>query len=133
MTRAPIIAEGTAIAATGGTFALHEWSPGPGDGPPLHVHYSDDEAWYVLEGTLRFGFSGRTVDVRAGTAVFVPAGVAHTFGNPGPNSVRYLTVATRRILDVVEALHALDKSAMDELAAVYRRYDSELVEYMPSR
>lgn len=39
-------------------FAIVEWSdPGTGDWEwiaPLHVHHSDDEAWYVLEGTLRF-------------------------------------------------------------------------------
>jgi mannose-6-phosphate isomerase-like protein (cupin superfamily) len=38
--------------AMGSSFVIHEWR---GSGPDyLHVHYEDDEAWYVLEGTLTF-------------------------------------------------------------------------------
>ena len=45
------------ILATGGSFDIYEWS---GSGPDyLHVHYSDDEAWHILEGTLTFKFSDR--------------------------------------------------------------------------
>ena len=39
----------------GASFVVAEWrDPGGGDDPPryhapLHVHHSDDEAWYVLE------------------------------------------------------------------------------------
>ena len=79
MTAEPIVAlaeQGQRVAADGGSFSIHEWS---GSGPPrLHLHHDDDEAWYVLEGSLRFRFSDRTVDVPAGGTVFVPAGVAHT-------------------------------------------------------
>jgi mannose-6-phosphate isomerase-like protein (cupin superfamily) len=41
-------------------LVLVEWSapPVPAGAPkyiaPLHVHHRDDEAWYVLEGALRF-------------------------------------------------------------------------------
>src|ERR1051325_783606 len=65
------------IAATGQSFEIHEWR---GSGPDyLHVHYSDDEAWHVLEGTLTFRFVDRQVEASAGTTVFVPAGVPHTY------------------------------------------------------
>jgi mannose-6-phosphate isomerase-like protein (cupin superfamily) len=48
--------------------------------PPaaLHVHFADDEAWVVREGTLRFRFANRTIDVGVGRTVFVRAGVPHT-------------------------------------------------------
>ena len=59
------------INATGQSFDIHEWS---GSGPDyLHVHYSDDEAWHILEGTLTFRFSDRIIEAPAGTTVFVPA------------------------------------------------------------
>ena len=36
----------------GTTLVVHEWTK---SGPSwLHVHRSDDEAWHVLEGALRF-------------------------------------------------------------------------------
>jgi mannose-6-phosphate isomerase-like protein (cupin superfamily) len=77
-THAPIVAGpgSGAIAAVGTSLVVHEWTE---SGPSyLHVHRSDDEAWHVLEGLLRFRFADREVDAPAGTTVFVPAGVAHT-------------------------------------------------------
>ena len=67
----------TPLAAAGMSYSVMEWR---GNGPAnLHIHHADDEAWHVLEGTLRFRFADREVDVPAGGTVFVPAGVPHTY------------------------------------------------------
>jgi mannose-6-phosphate isomerase-like protein (cupin superfamily) len=110
------------IAADGATFSIHEWR---GSGPPqLHVHHLDDEAWHVLEGTIDFRFAdGRRQNVGVGTTVFVPAGVAHTY--VATDDARYLIVLTPRLQDLIVELH---ESLPDELAAVYRKYESELLE-----
>ena len=93
-----------AIAAVGTSLVVHEWTE---SGPSyLHVHRSDDEAWHVLEGSLRFRFADREVDAPAGTTVFVPAGVAHTYRvstEPG----RYLIFLTPRIDRLIARLHGL--------------------------
>ena len=45
------------IAAVGKSLVVHEWA---GAGPSyMHIHRSDDEAWHVLEGSLRFRFADR--------------------------------------------------------------------------
>jgi mannose-6-phosphate isomerase-like protein (cupin superfamily) len=63
------------------SLVVREWTePGPSY---LHIHRADDEAWHVLEGSLRFRFIDGTVDAGAGTTVFVPAGLAHTYCTPG--------------------------------------------------
>jgi len=110
------------ISAMGGSFDIYEWS---GSGPEyLHVHYSDDEAWHVLEGTLTFKFRDRTAEVFAGTTVFVPAGVPHTYyESHGPT--RYLIILTPRLRDLISALHA---APFKEHPAILRRFDSEIVE-----
>ena len=41
---------------------------------PLHVHHEDDEAWYVLEGALRFRLGEETFEVGAGGGVLAPKG-----------------------------------------------------------
>jgi mannose-6-phosphate isomerase-like protein (cupin superfamily) len=121
----PVVAgPGDAINASGPTFSVREWEHGPNEGPRLHVHRSDDEAWQVLEGTLRFRFSDRTIDAGPGTTVFAAAGVAHTYGNPGPGPVRYLIISTPRVFALIEELHSADAD-FDEVA---RRYDSEVLE-----
>ncbi|GHO41950.1 cupin domain-containing protein [Ktedonospora formicarum] len=110
------------ISATGRTFDVHEWS---GSGPDyLHVHYADDEAWHILEGTLTFRFRDRTVEASAGTTVFVPAGVAHTyFEAAGPT--RYLIIMTPRLRKLIAALH---KAPLQEHKELMRHFASEVVE-----
>jgi mannose-6-phosphate isomerase-like protein (cupin superfamily) len=109
------------IAATGQSFEIHEWS---GSGPEyLHVHHSDDEAWHILEGTLTFRFSDRTIEAPAGTTVFVPAGVAHTFFEAaGPT--RYLMILTPRLRELIAALHG----TREEHKAIMHQFASEVVE-----
>ena len=110
------------IAADGVSFAIHEWK---GSGPPqLHVHHEDDEAWHVLEGGLRFRFADRTLDVNAGSTVFVPAGVAHTYVSL-PDA-RYLVILTPRLRELIAALSSTPDRSGDE--EIYRRYRSELLE-----
>lgn len=109
------------FSGAGPTFEIHEWAHGAMGGPPLHVHHHDDEAWHVLAGTLTFRFADRTEETPAGSTMFVPAGVAHTFGSPG--NVRYLIIATPRIFQLIEALH--EPGADND---TYRRFDSEVVE-----
>jgi mannose-6-phosphate isomerase-like protein (cupin superfamily) len=110
------------IAAFGQSFDLQEWS---GSGPDyLHVHYADDEAWHILEGTLTFRFSDREVEAVAGTTVFVPAGVPHSyFEAHGPT--RYLIIMTPRLRELIAALHA---APLEAHKAIMRRFESELLE-----
>lgn len=110
-----------APAAIGQSFSVHEWR---GSGPPyLHVHHADDEAWHVLEGTLRFKFADREVEAIAGTTVFVPAGVAHTYWADDP--ARYLIVLTPRLRALISDL--MGASGPDEHPEIMRRYESEIV------
>lgn len=65
------------LNAAGTSLVIREWTePGPSY---LHIHRADDEAWHVLEGSLRFRFVDGTIDAGVGTTVFVPAGLAHTY------------------------------------------------------
>ena len=50
-----------------------------GGGSPLHVHRREDEWFYVIEGELTFWVGGETIVAPAGTFVFGPRNVPHTF------------------------------------------------------
>jgi mannose-6-phosphate isomerase-like protein (cupin superfamily) len=110
------------IIAIGQSFDLYEWS---GSGPGyLHVHYADDEAWHILEGTLTFRFGDRQVEAPAGTTVFVPAGVPHDyFEAAGPT--RYLMILTPRLRELIAALHA---APLQLHPAILRQFESAIVE-----
>jgi mannose-6-phosphate isomerase-like protein (cupin superfamily) len=109
------------FSAVGQSFVVHEWC---GSGPAaLHVHHADDEAWHVLEGTLRFRFADRLADVGPGGTVFVPAGVAHTYEAV---NARYLIILTPRLASLIAELQQTRyRAAQPE---VYRKYQSELLE-----
>jgi mannose-6-phosphate isomerase-like protein (cupin superfamily) len=122
---------GNVLAADGAELALAEWrDPGGATDPPryiapLHIHHADDEAWYVLEGALRFRLDDEEVEAQAGGAVIAARGVAHTYWNPRPEPARYLLVMTARIAALIDALHAPGETrGMD---AVFRAYESTLI------
>src|SRR5687767_14606853 len=91
----------------GKDFVVAEWSAAPGAEPiaPLHVHFSDDEAWYVLEGSLGFSFDGEEFVVPAGGAALAKAGVVHTYWNAAEGETRYLLITTPKIRELVSVLH----------------------------
>jgi mannose-6-phosphate isomerase-like protein (cupin superfamily) len=102
---------GTALAPAGSQLVLAEWTAqgSAGDEPvyqaPLHKH-SEDEAWYVLEGTLRVRVGDQVDEVTAGGAVIVPGGTAHTFWNPRPELARYLLIMGAQTHALIQAIHA---------------------------
>jgi len=119
--------EGAGTWTRGTTLAVGDW-PSTGtasEGPPLHVHHRDDEAWYVISGALRFRLADRVVIASAGSTVLIPAGVAHTFGNAGPEPSRYLILLTATLDSLITELHQVDAT---EHPRIYRKYNSEVLE-----
>ena len=129
-TRADPLAAAGAVGGREGQFVLVEWSDPGGltsrERPiaGLHVHHSDDEAWYVLEGTLGFRVGDDEVEAGAGAAVFVPRGTPHSFWNAGDGPARYVLVMPPRLKALVEALHA---PGAGDFAAIFREHASELL------
>jgi mannose-6-phosphate isomerase-like protein (cupin superfamily) len=66
-------------AKTGGSVMVTEQLAPHGSGSPLHVHHNEDEWFYVLEGELTIWVAGETVVAGAGSFVFGPRDVPHTF------------------------------------------------------
>jgi mannose-6-phosphate isomerase-like protein (cupin superfamily) len=129
--RAPRLAAGP-VGLPDGDFVVVEWGdPGGVTGPDrpiagLHVHHSDDEAWYVLEGTLGFRLGDETVEAGPGEVVFARRGTPHTFWNARLGPARYVLVMTPRIHRLVEALHGPGSGPRD-FAAIFREHASELL------
>jgi mannose-6-phosphate isomerase-like protein (cupin superfamily) len=124
---------GSTLGTGKNSFVIAEWRDAGGPpGPPrfiapLHLHHNDDEAWYVLEGTLCVRVGDEDVEAKAGAAVFVPRGTPHTYWNPGPGPLRYLLVMTPRIYELIQGIHAMKERTPSALKAIFREYDSELL------
>jgi mannose-6-phosphate isomerase-like protein (cupin superfamily) len=63
---------------TGGHYTLVEVLEPEGEGP-LHVHYREDEGFWVLEGQLIFEVGEETIKAGPGSFVFGPKDVPHRF------------------------------------------------------
>jgi quercetin dioxygenase-like cupin family protein len=68
-----------AAADTCGQLTIVEVTEAPGAEAPLHVHYRDDEAFWVLEGSLTFEVGDAVIEASAGDYVFGPRDIPHRF------------------------------------------------------
>ena len=64
---------------TGGTLGLAEAKMWPGMATPLHVHHREDEAFYILDGEMRFRRGDEEFTAEPGDFVFGPREVPHSF------------------------------------------------------
>jgi mannose-6-phosphate isomerase-like protein (cupin superfamily) len=129
---APPLAGNTLGSGTN-NFVIAEWRDAGGPAgerrliAPPHVHHSDDEAWYVLEGTMCVQMGDKVVEARAGSGVLGPRGTPHTYWNPGPGPTRYLLIMTANIHHLIQDIHAMTERTPAALEAVFRGHDSDLV------
>jgi mannose-6-phosphate isomerase-like protein (cupin superfamily) len=87
-----MLAEVKASAAdTGGQYTLVEITAPAGFEAPLHVHYTDDEGFYVLEGSVTILVGDERVELTAGQHAYGPRDVPHQF-IIGPDGAKMLWV-----------------------------------------
>ncbi len=79
------------IETTNGA-AFIEYTTKTGEEPEAHTHLTEDEMFYVLEGTLTFKCGGQTFDVDEGGFVFLPQGIEHGYTIRSAGPVRLLVV-----------------------------------------
>jgi undecaprenyl-diphosphatase len=110
------------------SFVVADWTdPGTHPGRPiagLHLHRVDDEAWYVLSGTLGFRIGDEERLVGAGESILVERGTPHSYWNPNPEPAHYLLVMTPRIHALIEALHSGERT---DYAQIFEEHASELL------
>jgi quercetin dioxygenase-like cupin family protein len=116
--RARILATGE---ETNGTLGLVEMVDVPaGDMPPLHVHHSADESFYVLEGTVSFFLPGREIELEPGDFLFAPRRLPHAY-RVGEEPARLLVTSTpsgfERFVAAAWALGEADPATLGALAA----------------
>src|SRR5215470_11162412 len=69
--------------ATGGAISVLMGWHKPGEGPPDHVHFNQEEVFFVLEGSYELTVGDETRTAGPGALVFIPRNVVHGFKNVG--------------------------------------------------
>ncbi len=80
--------------AGGGGAAVLEYATKKGEEPGDHTHGTEDEMFYVLEGSLTFRCGDKTFDVDQGGFIFLPRGVTHGYTIRSDEPVRLLVVTS---------------------------------------
>jgi quercetin dioxygenase-like cupin family protein len=77
---------------TDGAFNLFDVVCPIGFETQLHIHYSEDVAIYVLEGTLDIFWGDEKKQAKVGSYFFQPRGIPHGFRVMGATSARILYI-----------------------------------------
>jgi mannose-6-phosphate isomerase-like protein (cupin superfamily) len=66
----------------GDLYIIDTTRTAPG-GPPLHIHYDQDEWWYVITGEFLIQVGDETFHAKPGDSVFGPRRIPHSFAKIG--------------------------------------------------
>jgi quercetin dioxygenase-like cupin family protein len=124
-------------ADTEGRFSQIEFEDLRGTSPPLHVHHSGDESFYVIEGDIEVVCDGRRLAATSGDYVLIPRGQAHTYLVTSERA-RLLTTFAPAGVEEFFVTHGVPVIAgepppapvepdPDELAPIVERYAFEIV------
>ena len=78
-------------ADTGGRYTFVEMTAPAGLQVPLHVHHTEDEGFYVVEGSITVQLGDELIEVGAGEHAYGPHGIPHRF-TVGPDGARMLWI-----------------------------------------
>ena len=72
--------------------AVIEFVTRKGEEPGDHVHDTEDEMFYVVDGRITFVCDGKRFDAGPGGFVFLPSGLSHNYIIRGRKPVRLLVI-----------------------------------------
>lgn len=123
--RARILMDGN---ATGGRLGLVDMIEVPaGQMPPVHVHCTHQEGFYLVSGEVTLFLPGREVKLTAGECFLAPSGIPHTY-RVGTSPARWLITSTPAGFErFVAAVAGLDEPDPAVLTAVAAEHDIEIL------
>jgi quercetin dioxygenase-like cupin family protein len=70
--------------------SMFDWTLPAGFSTGLHVHRTQEETFYVLEGECEWLIGEQLIRAKPGAYVFIPPGVPHNIGNASDKPARML-------------------------------------------
>ncbi len=76
------------------------------EGPPLHIHFVEDEEGFIKSGTLSTVIDGRRITAGPGESTLIPRGLPHRWWNEGDEPLEFEGYA-RPAVDLDRYLQAI--------------------------
>jgi len=91
----------------------------PGAGTPMHIHPTEMEYLYFVEGTFKAVVEEAVLDVVAGDCAFIPPGVVHGWCNVGETPGKLLfgftpSVKGHKLTTVFEKIPEMDRKTLED-------------------
>lgn len=115
---------------TGGEMSLVEVDVPPNFGAPLHVHYSEDETFWILDGRATVEVGDQRIEAGAGDCLFGPRDIPHRF-DTGEEGARMLFLLTPGGFDEF-VREASDPANEDRIPEIVKKYGGALLEPPPA-
>lgn len=133
----PTVLHATGEATDDRFFLLEHATMPPGMASPYHTHHNEDEAFYVLDGEVRFVCDGKWLNAGPGTWVFGPRDIPHGFKVAGSRPARMLLMGApagfeKFVLELCSPLDAVPGPPdMTKLMAAAARFNVEILGPLP--
>ena len=102
----------------------------PGTFVPPHIHPTQDEFIYMLEGQFELMLDGRTVMANAADLVRMPMGIPHAIFNKSDRTVKcfFWVSPTRRLFDLFWGIHNMAEQTPAEVVALSAKHE---IDFLP--
>ncbi len=109
------------------SFCFETYDP-PGTFVPPHIHPTQDEFIYVLEGQLDLQLGDERFKANPGDLVRMPQGIPHAYYNNGnvPTRALFWVSPARKLKELFDMLHNLE-----DVAEVVRLSAEHEVDFLP--
>ena len=111
------------------SFSWHATFP-PGTFVPPHIHPTQDEFIYMLEGRFELLLDGREIHAGPGDLIRLPMGIPHGIFNKTPDTVKcfFWVSPTRKLFDLFWGIHSMKDQNPAEVVALSARHE---VDFLP--
>jgi mannose-6-phosphate isomerase-like protein (cupin superfamily) len=116
---------------SGNLFVIEHRNLKPG-GPPFHLHFHQDEWFYVMDGRVTFIVGGQKLTLGPGESILGPRRVPHTFSSVVPASHLLIAFAPAGKMEQYFA-DAKGNGALAATPEYINRYDMQWVGPSPFR
>jgi quercetin dioxygenase-like cupin family protein len=106
------------------SFSWHATLP-PGTGVPPHIHPTQDEFIYMLEGRLDAVVDGKDYFATAGDLIRLPMSVPHGLANKSDQPVKCLfwVTPTRKLYDLFWGIHSMKEQNPPDVVALSAKHE----------
>jgi quercetin dioxygenase-like cupin family protein len=116
----------TSTVETPSVFAIEHTKIVPGWGPPLHIHPTQDEWFYLIDGQVLIQVGDQRVTLKPGDSVLGPRGLPHAFLAVGP-SPAHLLITFTPAGQMEQFFRDTASLGPQQSAAVYGRYGMQRI------